>query len=250
MNAWAGLPVWLVSVGLLAWVVAVFIWGLAKANYEEFRKIEGERDELRKGDAEKRKAIKRLLGEAQARGQALDAQRYDDYHDVTDEDIEDWIQKTYDLIEAAFGQQEAETFLSNYEYPFDQQNKRLGLRAELGDEGEVVISGAFELIRRRHVITMMRHFFSAKRGVTVDECTNCGGHWLDPGELKTIRTEYASEEERERAAAEYFSEIFDSQLAVHAETEEDLARARRIAYVFRFLCPSYYVPGKQDWGAF
>ena len=100
-------------------------------------------------------------------------------------------------------------------------------------------------------VVMMRHFFSAKRQVVVDECPNCGGHWLDPGELRTIRTEYASAEERERAAAEYFSEVFGPELAVaHAKTEEELARARRIAHAFRFICPSYYVPGKQDWGSY
>jgi uncharacterized protein len=100
-------------------------------------------------------------------------------------------------------------------------------------------------------IVMMRHFFSAKRQVVVDEYPNCGGHWLDPGELRTIRTEYASEEERERAASEYFSEVFGPELAAaYAETEEDLARARNVAHAFRFICPSYYVPGKQDWGAF
>ena len=100
-------------------------------------------------------------------------------------------------------------------------------------------------------VVMMRHFFSAKRGVTVDECPSCGGHWLDPGELRTIRTEYASEEERERAASEYFSEVFGPELAAaHAQTEEDLARSRRIAHAFRFICPSYYVPGKQDWGSY
>lgn len=100
-------------------------------------------------------------------------------------------------------------------------------------------------------VVMMRHFSSVKRRIVVDECPNCGGHWLDPGELKSIRTEYASEEERERAASEYFSEVFGPDLAAaHAQTEEDLARARRIAYAFRFICPSYYVPGEQDWGAF
>ena len=100
-------------------------------------------------------------------------------------------------------------------------------------------------------VVMMRHFSSVKRRVVVDECPNCGGHWLDPGELRSIRTEYASEEERERAAAEYFSEVFGPEFAAaHAQTEEDLARARRIAYAFRFISPSYYVPGKQDWGAF
>lgn len=100
-------------------------------------------------------------------------------------------------------------------------------------------------------IVMMRHFFSAKRQVVVDECPNCGGHWLDPGELRTIRTEYASEEERERAASEYFSEVFGPEFAAaHAETEEDLARAHNVARAFRFICPSYYIPGRQDWGAF
>jgi Zn-finger nucleic acid-binding protein len=98
---------------------------------------------------------------------------------------------------------------------------------------------------------MMRHFFSAKRQVVVDECPSCGGHWLDPGELRTIRTEYASEEEREHAAQAYFAEVFGPTLAAaHAETEEDLARARNIAHAFRFISPSYYIPGKQDWGAF
>jgi Zn-finger nucleic acid-binding protein len=100
-------------------------------------------------------------------------------------------------------------------------------------------------------VVMLRHFFSAKRRVVVDECPDCGGHWLDPGELRTIRTEYASAEERERAASQYFDEVFGPELAAaHAQTEDDLARARRIAHAFRFICPSYYVPGKQDWGSY
>src|SRR5918999_3063389 len=83
-------------------------------------------------------------------------------------------------------------------------------------------------------VVMMRHFSSVKRRVVVDECPECGGHWLDPGELRTIRTEYASAEERERAASEYFSEVFGPELAVaHAQTEEDLRRARNIAHAFR-----------------
>lgn len=34
-----------------------------------------------------------------------------------------------------------------------------------------------------------RHFFSAKRRIEVDECPNCGGYWLDAGELAQIRAE-------------------------------------------------------------
>src|SRR5215212_3483230 len=36
-------------------------------------------------------------------------------------------------------------------------------------------------------VVMMRHFWSVKRQVTLDECPNCGGYWLDAGELATIR---------------------------------------------------------------
>jgi uncharacterized protein len=100
-------------------------------------------------------------------------------------------------------------------------------------------------------VVMMRHFSSVKRQVTVDECPSCGGYWLDAGELATIRSEFETEEERDRAAAQYFSELFDTELAAaHGETMRDLATARKVAHVLRFISPSYYIPGKQDWGAF
>jgi Zn-finger nucleic acid-binding protein len=36
---------------------------------------------------------------------------------------------------------------------------------------------------------LQRHYFSAKRRVEVDQCPNCGGYWLDAGELAAIRAE-------------------------------------------------------------
>ena len=41
-------------------------------------------------------------------------------------------------------------------------------------------------------IKLKRHFFSAARKVQVDQCPNCGGYWLDAGELALIRTEKAA----------------------------------------------------------
>lgn len=123
---------------------------------------------------------------------------------------------------------------------------------EIGrDEGLVVDLSKRLRCPKGDDAVMMRHFFSAKRQVVVDECPSCGGHWFDPGELAAVRTEFASEEEREQAAQRYFSELFDTELvAAHRETEEDLARAQRVAHILRFIYPSYYIPGKQDWGAF
>jgi Zn-finger nucleic acid-binding protein len=98
---------------------------------------------------------------------------------------------------------------------------------------------------------MMRHFHSVKKEVEVDECPKCDGIWLDYGELRRIRTLFGSEEERKRAAREYFSEVFGNELArMREESHEKGEKARRIARIFRFISPSYYIPGKQDWGAF
>jgi Zn-finger nucleic acid-binding protein len=48
---------------------------------------------------------------------------------------------------------------------------------------------------------LMRHFASAKRAVTVDECPTCAGTWLDVGELERIRSEFPSKEAKKRAMA-------------------------------------------------
>lgn len=100
-------------------------------------------------------------------------------------------------------------------------------------------------------VVMMRHFFSVKKEVEVDECPGGGGFWLDAGELSAIRSLFNTEEERHQAAEKYFQEVFGDKLnAMAAEDEAKLARTRKIANMFRFICPTYYIPGKQDWGAF
>lgn len=98
---------------------------------------------------------------------------------------------------------------------------------------------------------MMRHFFSVKHEVEVDECPRCGGYWLDHGELGWLRNIYSSEDERRQAADQYFTDIMDVELAeMRKESQEQLEKAQKIAHMFRFLCPSYYIPGKQPWGAY
>ena len=90
-----------------------------------------------------------------------------------------------------------------------------------------------------------------KKQVEVDECPGCGGFWLDTGELSKIRSLFDTEEQRHKAAEEYFSEIFDKELAaMKAESEDKLKKSQKISNMFRFIRPSYYIPGKQDWGAF
>ncbi len=98
---------------------------------------------------------------------------------------------------------------------------------------------------------MMQHFFDVKRMVCVDECPKCAGVWLDAGELATLRSEFNTEEERKQAASKYFDDIFGKRLAgMHARDVEQAEHAKKIARLFRFICPSYYLPGKQAGGAF
>jgi len=100
-------------------------------------------------------------------------------------------------------------------------------------------------------VVMMRHFFSVKKEVEVDECPSCAGFWLDAGELRRIRSLFENEHQKHQAAQEYFAELFGDKLAaMKAESQEKLAKARKISNMFRFICPSHYIPGKQSWGAF
>jgi Zn-finger nucleic acid-binding protein len=61
---------------------------------------------------------------------------------------------------------------------------------------------AVDSVRKRECprcsgIKLHRHFFSAKRKVQVDHCPNCGGYWLDAGELAQIRAERSKADSEE-----------------------------------------------------
>lgn len=98
---------------------------------------------------------------------------------------------------------------------------------------------------------MFRAFFSAKREVEIDNCRLCGGFWLDPGELQQIRNSFGSEEDKKKHATQMYDEMFGADLkAMKSDTDESLAAAKKVANILKFICPSYYIPGKQDGGAF
>lgn len=98
---------------------------------------------------------------------------------------------------------------------------------------------------------MLRHFMSSKKEVAIDECPRCGGIWLDNNELGQIRNQFDTEAERKQAFDKQFETAFRSDIKeMEQKSEEDLQRTRRFAHALRFICPSYYIPGKQAGGAF
>ena len=85
---------------------------------------------------------------------------------------------------------------------FDDPSDALGqtLVALAGDPRAAVDVTVRRRCPRCPSSVLMRHFFSAKRAVTVDECPTCGGMWLDAGELAQVRAEYTSRAARRQAA--------------------------------------------------
>jgi Zn-finger nucleic acid-binding protein len=85
---------------------------------------------------------------------------------------------------------------------------------------------------------LMRHFESIQRKATIDQCPSCNGVWLDPGELRTIRSEYPSDAAKQAAADAYFADMFPQLAAEHEAGEAGLEEARAFQRRFHFLFPS------------
>ena len=100
--------------------------------------------------------------------------------------------------------------------------------------------------------TILHRFFSSvRRHVQIDECPECAGVWLDAGELAAIRREFMSEQQKDAAADKQFDRLFGAEL--RAEIARDKAaeqRAKKIAHALRFICLSYWLPGKQPGASF
>jgi Zn-finger nucleic acid-binding protein len=91
----------------------------------------------------------------------------------------------------------------------DEQHEAGDPLLELQADPKVVV----DLQRKRECprcngIKLHRHFFSAKRRVQVDQCPNCGGYWLDAGELAQIRAEKTETQKLDRAGASSISAEF------------------------------------------
>jgi uncharacterized protein len=98
---------------------------------------------------------------------------------------------------------------------------------------------------------LFRHYFSARNEIEVDDCPACGGIWLDMGELAAIRQEFETDVKRKQNAHQTFDQLFSKDLnASQAQREASLKSAENFARALRFVCPSYWIPGKQKWGAF
>ncbi|MEW6302060.1 MAG: zf-TFIIB domain-containing protein [Verrucomicrobiota bacterium] len=87
-------------------------------------------------------------------------------------------------------------------------------------------------------VTMIRHFYSPKRKVEVDQCGNCGGFWLDMGELEAIRSEFVTEAERQKAVGEFVDSVAKPYIdKMRAQGPQGVQRARQLSRLFGFVRP-------------
>ncbi len=158
---------------------------------------------------------------------------------------------TVDLSETTGG-----VWLDNYELiKFDEVHEKGGdVLSELMEKHRsniVDLSPRIQCPKCENMV-MARHYYSPKREIEIDRCPNCGGVWLDAGELAKIRELFPTEADREQASQELVNEAAESSefQQMVAESEENAAAARKFANLFSWLCPSRYIPGKQDGAAF
>lgn len=88
-------------------------------------------------------------------------------------------------------------------------------------------------------VVLHRHYFSVKRTVEIDECPECGGVWLDPGELANIRAEYKTEKERNAEGAKFVDDIY-AESELKKELEKHRIEKKQSSFfdkIFKFLRP-------------
>ena len=83
-------------------------------------------------------------------------------------------------------------------------------------------------------IPMYVHKYSKTQQVNVDECYQCGGFFLDAGELKVIKDTYMTEEEEKEFVQKLLNGIPEYQ-QLKEETEKSKNRAEAINKMTRFF---------------
>ena len=105
----------------------------------------------------------------------------------------------------------------------DEENEGLGraLQAALA-EPRTNDAGRGQLNCPKCGVPMRAHRYKRAHVVMVDECYNCGGFFLDSGELKEIRDHYLTDAEFQ----DYVSGIVDG-VPEYQEGQEELAELKR-----------------------
>ena len=90
---------------------------------------------------------------------------------------------------------------------------------------------------------MHQHKYQMANQTDVDECYNCGGFFLDAGELKTIRENAMTEEEREEYTEALIAQFPDVEKE-RIDLEKRKERAKALNNFTKYIRLSYYLKGE------
>lgn len=89
-------------------------------------------------------------------------------------------------------------------------------------------------------IPMQTHKYKRSQEVNVDECYNCGGFFLDAGEITEIRDTYMSDEEVDAYMKKIIDAVPEYQMA-KADLERIDRRTEAIRKYTKFMRISYWL---------
>jgi Zn-finger nucleic acid-binding protein len=93
-------------------------------------------------------------------------------------------------------------------------------------------------------LAMHAHKYKSSKEVNVDECYQCGGFFLDSGELRVIKESFMSEEERDQYIQKLLSEMPGYQER-EKELERGKARTKAAYNMTKHFRLSYYMNRKK-----
>ncbi len=164
----------------------------------------------------------------------------------------DLVEITIDSVKVDFSKACGGVWFDNYELKrFDEVHEYAG--QELADLMEEHKSEEIDFEQRlksplHPEVTMLRHYYSPKRKIEIDECPQSGGIWLDAGELASIRDLFPTEEERKQAGKAFVADVV-AQSGLPALAQKNAERAqklRRISNLFYWLCPPLFLIDRFD----
>jgi Zn-finger nucleic acid-binding protein len=90
---------------------------------------------------------------------------------------------------------------------------------------------------------LYRHCFSRKQEVEIDQCSKCGGYWVEPGRLAALGNDAKSPEEKTELARDFFEDLFDRRVrGMNMVNHDTLESAQQIVRVFHFITPAEFLP--------
>lgn len=133
---------------------------------------------------------------------------------------------------------------------FDEPSERADPLLSVNRDPSVVPETGKHACPRCVGIVMQRHFFSTRFEVEVDECPGCGGFWMDHQELRRVREQFDSDEDRDAANEAFLASALQPHVqTIRARQQAVEQRAGFLSRLFFWACPSALLPGKQSWGS-